>query len=250
MRFPFSALLFIALLATIALTNAGEAKNDVDRLRQHTKIVREKKMKFAQSIAETKARIKAFAAEQYASLEKQEKMLRKSEKDLMAELKNVVKKRRLDMDKIVHFGKEKKMRRLQMEKTMETTNIEDIRMQENQANSRNTSLVPRNRQLFGPIGDAASSFGNAIGDAASSVGNAIGDAASSAWDAASDFADDLVGAAKEAWDYMDKITSIIENSLGSLWEFVKNIINNVRFRRNAKLKIVFFPARDSPYTPS
>ena len=200
--------------------------DDIDRIIKLTKIVKEEKIKFAQSMAETKARIKAFVTEQYDSLKKDEAKLRALEKILRDEVVGVVKTRRLNMNDIEAGAEKIKRRRLNNNNNNNNNNQEnnqdnDIMMDRKDANK---FLQPgENRKLYGFVGEAVET----VADVATDVVDTVSDAASSAWDTVSDWAGDLVGAAKEAWEFMEKIEAIISNSVTKLWTFVKGIINNI-----------------------
>ena len=204
------------------IDNSNDEQREVKKLITMTKEVREKKKLFAQHMNETKKLIKDFATKHYERLQVEETALRNLEIKLRAEVKVVVKNRRLNMKNIEARAKEIQRRRL--EKNDQDDQDDDIMMNRNDANN---FLQPHNRELWGVVGEAASSVVDTVVDTASSAVDTVSDVASSAWDAATDFASTLVGAAADAFEWLDKLADVISSSISGVWDFVKGIFNNL-----------------------
>jgi hypothetical protein len=211
-------LLLCSATTVVGNSTANEEQAEVHKLTRMTKIVNEKKKAFFSSMANTKKNIKEYVEAQYARLQTEEIALRALEVELRDEVILVVKKRRLNMKDIESGALEIKRRRNLMKKKNGANFFSDVMIDQKHANN---FLRPRNRKLWGEVG-------NFVTETASSVVDTVSDAASAAVDAVSDFASSLVGAAAEAFKWLGKIEEIISSSLSGLWDFVKGIFNNVR----------------------
>jgi|TARA_B100000795_G_scaffold180359_1_gene136559 hypothetical protein len=122
-------------------------------------------------------------------------------------------------------------RRRQLKNQEKGGDVNDIVIKADKANSFLDTSTDSRRKLLGFIScETCEEAAEGVSSAASAVGSAVGsavDAAAGAIEAAADFASGLIGAASEAFEWLDRIADVITDGIAGLWDLVKDVISYV-----------------------